>query len=157
MSAAFRRFAALLTLVALLCASAPARAEPIAERLDGPWPAEKKVVVYSFTGLFVISTALLAYSLARADSAHGRINEDFPRKPGDPNLVDCTTAAQCADLRSAVDERHAWSDRAPYFAAAMVGSVIAVGATAALWPNGNTRVAPAASEHGGTLTLVGHF
>jgi hypothetical protein len=157
MSRAFRCIVASLTIVALLCAAAPARAESVTERIEGPWPAGKKFVVYSFVGLYVVSTTLLVYSLARADSAHGRINEDFPRKAGDPGLVDCTTAAQCADLRSAVDERRAWSDRTPYFAVAMVGTLFAAGATAALWPNGNTRVAPAASEHGGTLTLVGHF
>lgn len=157
MSAAFRRLVASLTIAALLSAAAPARAESVAERLEGRWPTEKKLVVYTFAGLYVVSTALLVYSIARADSAHGRINEDFPRKPGDPQLVDCTTAAQCADLRSAVNERRSWSDRTPYLAVAMVGTVFAAGAAAALWPNGNTRVAPAASEHGGTLTIVGHF
>jgi hypothetical protein len=147
------RGSALLVIAALLLSPAHARAESLGQRVEGPWPTEKKFVVYSLFGVSALSLAYGVFSYAKMQS---ELSDHYGLFPRNGDVVDCATADACARLRESRREVDAWTDHSSV-AFGVAGAVgLAAVATAFLWPNGAVRVEPAAGRGAG-LSLRGTF
>jgi hypothetical protein len=140
----------------LLCVPTTARADSIAENVDGGWPTEKKVVIYTAGTGFVAATGYFVYSLVSWENSRADLAA-FPRTPGESGTADCTSSDQCAELRTAIDDEKSALNRVPLATGLMFGLGLATCVIAAVWPNGNARVTPSASTTGGGLNLGGTF
>lgn len=153
----FGRVLASTLACALLLQAGPARADSIAENMEGHWPTEKKVVVWTLLGASVITLGIGAFSFAKSADARASLRDDFPRETNDPRSADCRSAQECAALQSTLDDEQAWGDRLAVSAVVSTSLMLAGILTAGFWSNGSTRIAPSAGQTGAGVLVETRF
>lgn len=152
-----RRAIALFVAISLLVSGSAARAdESLLQRVDGPWPTEKRVAFFSFFGVSVASLGYAVFAFAQVQRTNAEHNSDFPRV-GSRGDIDCSTPDQCVRLRANRDEADAWTTRMAYGLGVSGVATLGMAAVGFLWPNGSARVAPSVSTQGASLSVVGSF
>jgi hypothetical protein len=153
----FGRVVACLLAFAIVLRVGPARADSIAENMEGRWPTEKKVVVWTLLGASAITLGYGAFAFAKSVDARASLRDDFPREQNDARSADCRTAQECATLQSTLHDEQAWGDRLAVSAVVSTSLMLAGILTAGFWSNGSTRVAPSAGQTGAGVLVETRF
>ncbi|CAN5826779.1 hypothetical protein BH11MYX4_BH11MYX4_22570 [soil metagenome] len=148
------RFFAFVLALTIVLGGSSAKADQLDENMTRPWPTEKKVVVLTLLGASVLSMSYMVYSMVQQENATATI-KDAPRTTS--GSADCVTLSKCGELAAARHDIGAWGDRMNIGGAVGVGLGLSALAAAVLWPTGSTRVVPAASQQGASLSVVGEF
>ena len=149
-------------LASVICLSTSAHAEETKSTSEKAtserWPVAKSVTVYGLGGLAVVGLGYATVRYIQLDGARATQGSDFPRNAR--GEADCTTAQQCEELKRNSDDRQSYLTHFAIgmttFGLATVGALLA----ASLWPNESTkqvRLLPSATQHAGSLALVGAF
>lgn len=154
-----RRLVAVVVAAGLLFAGArPALADDPMRSPYGPPDGEtstaKRATILTFGGLAVLSLTYVTVRAVQLMNATAEHN-DFPRNGR--GTIDCTTKQQCDDLETVNEDTNKRLNQLMYGTVALLATTGGVLFTSVLWPNSATRVAPAASKEGATLSVVGRF
>ena len=146
----------------LLASAAPARAEEAGEPV--PWykanfsdyPGAKKAVSGTLLAVSSVSAILSFVWVGRFYSAQGHL-KDFPQKSS--GVADCSTAGECADLQTAVNDVDKRQNELVALGLVTMGTTVGAVLVHFVWPNESRspRVVPGATNNGGSLTVVGSF
>lgn len=138
----------------ILSPSAPARAAEPAAPPEPRMGTEGKVLLYSLSGIAIVSLGITGASVIARESAIAR-QRDFPQ-----GGVDCRTAEECGALASARSDADAWTDRAAVAGGLALGTGLSALAVALFWPREasvQAKLVPALSTSSAGVGFRGDF